>query len=112
MTDFLNKLKFNEQGLIAAIAQDYNSNQILMQAWMSKESLQQTLETGFATYFSRSRGSLWKKGETSGNLQKVKEIFTDCDFDSILLKVEQQGPACHTGATSCFFNAINFNPKK
>lgn len=107
MTQILKNLKFNEQGLIPAIAQDSSSGEVLMQAWMNRESLELTLQTGFATYFSRSRGNLWKKGETSGNLQEVIEIITDCDFDCLLLKVKQQGPACHTGKQSCFFNNIN-----
>lgn len=102
----LNKLKFNSNGLICAIAQDFENNEILMQAWMNRESLELTLKSGFATYFSRSRNSLWKKGETSGHFQKVKEIFIDCDFDAVLLKVEQIGAACHTGERSCFFKKI------
>lgn len=106
MTQVLKDLKFNAQGLIPAIAQDCSSGEVLMQAWMNRESLEITLQTGFATYFSRSRGSLWKKGETSGNLQKVIEIIADCDFDCLLLKVEQQGPACHTGKRNCFFNKV------
>jgi len=77
-----------------------------MFAWMNKESLKITIETGFATYFSRSRNSLWKKGETSGNYQKVISIKTDCDLDSLLLQVNQDGVACHTGKKSCFFNEV------
>lgn len=106
MDDILNKLKFNEQGLIASVTQDYKTNEVLMQAWMSKESIEKTLETGFATYFSRSRGKLWKKGESSKNVQKIVKITADCDFDCILLTVEQTGPACHTGKKNCFFNEI------
>lgn len=108
MTDFdLNKLKFNDQGLIVAITQDTKTKAVLMQAWMNKESIIETLNSGFATYFSRSRNSLWKKGETSGNLQKLVSITADCDLDSILLEVEQSGKgACHTGKYSCFFNQI------
>ena len=106
MTQILKNLKFNEQGLIPAIAQDHSSGEILMQAWMNLESLELTLQTGFATYFSRSRKALWKKGETSGHLQEVVEIIADCDFDCLLLKVKQQGPACHTGKKNCFFNVI------
>lgn len=106
MTEILKNLKFNEKGLIAAIAQDCKTNEVLMQAWMNRESIELTLKTGFATYFSRSRNGLWKKGETSGNLQKLVEISADCDFDCILLKVEQTGAACHTGAKNCFFNKI------
>ena len=106
MTQILKNLKFNEQGLIPAIVQDHSSGEILMQAWMNLESLELTLQTGFATYFSRSRKALWKKGETSGHLQEVVEIIADCDFDCLLLKVKQQGPACHTGKKNCFFNKI------
>lgn len=102
----LKNLKFNENGLIPAIAQDASSGAVLMLAWMNEESINLTIKTGFATYFSRSRGKLWKKGETSGHLQTVLEITTDCDFDCILLKVKQEGPACHTGAPNCFFNKI------
>jgi phosphoribosyl-AMP cyclohydrolase len=102
----LKNLKFNEKGLIPAIAQDNESGMVLMLAWMNEESLQLTLKTGFATYFSRSRGKLWKKGETSGHIQEVISITADCDFDCILLKVKQHGPACHTGANNCFFNKI------
>ncbi len=102
----IEKLKFNDQGLIPAIAQDYKTKKVLMQAWMTKESIEITQKTGFATYFSRSRGELWKKGETSGHLQKVVKMTADCDFDCILLTVEQQGPACHTGAENCFFNDL------
>lgn len=106
MTQILKNLKFNEQGLIPAIAQDSSSGEVLMQAWMNRESLEITLQSGFATYFSRSRGALWKKGESSGNVQKIVEVIADCDFDCLLLKVEQQGPACHTGKQNCFFNTI------
>ncbi len=102
----LKNLKFNEQGLIPAIAQDASSGQVLMLAWMNEESLKLTIATGFATYFSRSRGKIWKKGETSGHVQKVVRVSADCDFDCILLQVEQTGPACHTGEKSCFFNEI------
>ncbi len=102
----MQNLKFNEDGLIPAIAQDCDTGEVLMLAWMSKESLEITRNTGFATYFSRSRNQLWKKGETSGHVQKVVSIGTDCDFDTILLKVKQTGPACHTGKKSCFFNDI------
>ncbi len=102
----LSKLKFNEQGLIPAIAQDFTTNKVLMQAWMSKESIEETLKSGFATYYSRSRQALWKKGETSGNVQKIVKIVADCDYDCILLTVEQEGPACHTGAENCFFNPL------
>lgn len=100
-------LKFNNKGLIPAIAQDYRDGTILMMAWMNKESIEQTLATGEAHYWSRSRSELWHKGGTSGHIQKVQEIFYDCDADTILLKIEQIGEvACHTGARSCFFNSV------
>lgn len=102
----LKNLKFNENGLIPAIAQDASTHEVLMLAWMNEESIKLTLETGFATYFSRSRNKIWKKGETSGHVQEVVSIQTDCDFDCILLKVKQHGPACHTGKKNCFFNKI------
>jgi phosphoribosyl-AMP cyclohydrolase len=104
--EILNKLKFNEQGLIVAIAQDFTSKKILMQAWMNIESIRQTIDSGLATYFSRSRNEIWQKGKTSGNFQKIVSISADCDYDCILLIVEQRGPACHTGKENCFFNNI------
>ncbi len=106
MNAILKKLKFNSEGLIPTIAQDAKTNQVLMMAWMNEESLRLTITSGYATYFSRSRKSLWKKGETSGHLQQVISIAADCDFDCILLKVKQTGVACHTGEFSCFFNEI------
>ena len=102
----LSKVKFNEQGLVPAIAQDAATGEVLMMAWMNAESLRLTEETGYATYFSRSRQQLWKKGETSGHVQRVLGIKADCDGDTLLLTVEQIGPACHTGARSCFFNDL------
>jgi len=106
MKKILEKLKFDQNGLIPAIAQDEKTGEVLMMAWMNRESLDLTLSSGFATYFSRSRNSLWKKGDTSGHFQEVISITTDCDFDCILLKVKQVGVACHTGKKSCFFNKI------
>ena len=107
--NILEAIKFDEKGLIPAIAQDDKTGQILMFAWMNKESINATIKTKFAHYFSRSRGKLWKKGETSGNTQIVKEILTDCDNDCLILKIEQKGVACHTGAKSCFFrNKVSF----
>ncbi len=99
-------LKFNEQGLIPAIAQDRFDGQIRMVAWMNREALDRTLETGNATFFSRSRGSLWVKGETSGNLLRVHSVTADCDADTLLLLVEPAGPSCHTGRPSCFFRRV------
>ncbi len=106
MREILEKIKFDQNGLIPAIAQEAKTGEVLMMAWMNEESLRLTLSSGYATYFSRSRNSLWKKGDTSGHFQKIISIKTDCDFDSILLTVEQTGVACHTGVKSCFFNDI------
>ncbi|MEA1968262.1 MAG: phosphoribosyl-AMP cyclohydrolase [Thermodesulfobacteriota bacterium] len=98
------------KGLIPAIAQDHKTGDVLMLAYMNEESWNETLKSGMATYFSRSRQKLWKKGETSGNLQKIKEIRVDCDNDTVLLKVEQiGGAACHLGYKSCFFRKIDQN---
>ena len=103
MTDLIESLKFDPSGLIPAIAQDAATGEILMVAWMNADSLRMTIETGEAVYWSRSRNKLWRKGEESGNVQKVKEIRADCDKDVLLLKVEQVGgAACHTGYRSCF----------
>jgi phosphoribosyl-ATP pyrophosphohydrolase/phosphoribosyl-AMP cyclohydrolase len=99
----LGKLKFDEQGLIPAIIQDAEGGQVLMMAYMNKDSLEQTLKTGFTHFFSRSHRRIWKKGEESGHVQRVKEILYDCDQDTILIKVEQEVAACHTGHRSCFF---------
>lgn len=103
MTDE-NKIKFDERGLICAIAQDAASGDVLMQAYMNEEALRLTRETGYAHYYSRSRRCLWKKGETSGHVQKVLSVTFDCDRDCVLLEIEQTGAACHTGARSCFFD--------
>lgn len=94
-------------GLIPCVVQDYKTGQVLMLAYMNKESLEETLRSGYGTYWSRSRNELWKKGETSGHYQHVKEILVDCDCDTILLKVKQDGAACHTGHYSCFYRDIN-----
>jgi phosphoribosyl-AMP cyclohydrolase len=94
------------KGLIAAIAQEQSTNEVLMLAWMNKEALIKTIETKRATYFSRSRKELWIKGETSGNFQEVLEIKFDCDGDAVLLKIKQTGGACHTGQKSCFHNEL------
>ena len=101
---WLNEVRWDEHGLVPVIAQDAASGQVLMFAWMNREALARTAETGTAIYWSRSRRKLWHKGEESGHVQKVREIRTDCDNDVILLKVEQVGGiACHTGRASCFF---------
>jgi len=104
---WLNQIKWNEQGLIPAIAQDHHTNDILMVAWMNAEALTLTAAEGHAVYWSRSRKQLWRKGESSGHQQRVHEIRLDCDNDVILLKVEQVGDiACHTGRRSCFFQVL------
>ncbi|QKE72945.1 bifunctional phosphoribosyl-AMP cyclohydrolase/phosphoribosyl-ATP diphosphatase HisIE [Arthrobacter citreus] len=105
----LEKIRFNEQGLVPAIVQDVDTNEVLMLAYMNYESINLTIETGFATFYSRSRQEIWKKGETSGNLQYVKSVSYDCDQDSILLQVEQVGVACHTGSYSCFSEKLVLN---
>ncbi len=100
--ELLAAVQFNADGLVPAIAQQQGSGEVLMMAWMNRESLEQTLDTGQATYYSRSRARLWTKGEESGNTQFVLNIATDCDGDTLLLQVEQTGPACHTGTRTCF----------
>ena len=104
--DFLAGCKFDERGLVSAVTQDHASGEVLMVAFMNREALEQTLERRVACYWSRSRGKLWVKGETSGHLQRVKEILVDCDLDAVVLKVEQTGGACHTGYRSCFYRAL------
>ena len=104
---WLNKINWSEDGLIPAIAQDAQSGDILMVAWMNRESLKRTVETGEAVYWSRSRKKLWHKGEESGHTQKVLELRLDCDEDVLLMKIEQAGGiACHTGRRSCFFQKL------
>lgn len=102
--EWINKLKFDENGLIPAIIQDINTGEVLMVAYMNKESLKMTLEKGKATFWSRSRNKLWVKGETSGNFMYTKELYYDCDMDTLLFKVTPKGPACHTGNRTCFFS--------
>ena len=99
-------LMFNEQGLVPAVAQQHDTGEVLMLAWMSRDSLAETLETGRVCYWSRSRKALWRKGETSGHAQRLVEARLDCDGDTLLLLVDQTGPACHTGAHNCFFRTI------
>ncbi len=106
MNTLLDELKYDDRGLIPAIIQDVRNGDILMLAYMNRESLRRTLETGQTCYWSRSRKEFWVKGATSGNTQEVKEIRFDCDADTLLIKVEQKGVACHTGKRSCFFNSI------
>ena len=103
---FFTKIKFDSQGLIPAIIQDKENNEVLMMAYMNLESLKKSLETGRTWFWSRSRKCLWNKGETSGNYQEIQEVFYDCDGDTLLFKVDQRGPACHTGERSCFYRQI------
>ena len=100
------KIDWNKNPLIPAIAQDYKDNQVLMLAYMNEEAYNLTLSTGYAHYFSRSRQRLWKKGESSNHTQEVKDILLDCDADTIILKIKQNGAACHTGTKSCFFTSV------
>ena len=103
----VNKIDFDKNnGLVPVIVQDVDTNEVLMLAYMNEEALKKTIESGYAHYFSRSRNKLWKKGESSGHTQEVKEILVDCDNDTILLKVKQNGVACHTGRKSCFFTKL------
>jgi len=104
----LSKIKFNKDGLIPVITQSYYSGKVLMQAYANKEAIEETIKTGYAVYYSRSRQKLWKKGETSGNLQKIVKIKIDCDGDSVLYLVKDYNVACHTGKESCFYRDIEF----
>lgn len=108
----IDELSFNEQGLIPVIAQDAESKDILMFAWMNKEALMMTLETKRMTYWSRSRKKLWIKGETSGHTQRLVSIYFDCDGDTILCQIEQKGAACHTGRPSCFYLHVDTDNKQ
>lgn len=106
-TNWLERIAWDDQGLAPAITQSQDTGRVLTLAWMNRESLAATVESGYATYWSRSRAQLWRKGETSGNLQRILEIALDCDNDAILLQVEQiGGAACHTGRASCFFQVL------
>jgi len=100
------KVKFDQNGLVPAIAQQHDSGEVLMLAWMNRESLAQTLASGRVTYWSRSRAALWRKGDTSGHEQHLVELRIDCDGDALLLLVDQKGPACHTGERCCFFDRV------
>ncbi len=102
----LDQLTFNNEGLIPAIAQQFDSGEVLMLAWMSPESIEATLKEERVVYWSRSRRKLWRKGETSGHVQTLMEFRWDCDNDAILLQVDQSGVACHTGRRNCFFNSV------
>lgn len=100
--EVLEKVCFNADGLVPAIAQQWDSGTVLMLAWMDRAALEETLTTRLGTYYSRSRGRRWRKGETSGHIQRVLGVYLDCDGDTVLIAVDQQGPACHTGSLSCF----------
>ncbi len=99
----IDEINFDAHGLLPAIAQDVVSKRVLMMAWMNEEAVRQTMATGFAHYYSRSRKKQWKKGETSGHVQKIVDMYLDCDGDTLLLKIEQTGVACHTNRESCFY---------
>lgn len=104
--DFLDSVAFDAGGLVPAIAQQHDTGEVLMMAWMNRAAIEETLETGRVCYWSRSRAKLWRKGETSGQVQRLVELRIDCDNDCLLLLVDQTGVACHTGRRSCFFTAI------
>ncbi|WP_019589560.1 MULTISPECIES: phosphoribosyl-AMP cyclohydrolase [unclassified Thioalkalivibrio] len=103
LADVLDRVRFNADGLVPAIAQQGDSGEVLMMAWMNREALEETLHTGRVCYWSRSRGALWRKGESSGQVQQLRSLHLDCDGDTVLAKVDQTGPACHTGRRSCFY---------
>ena len=110
--EILAAIAFDANGLVPAIAQQYDTGEVLMMAWMNRDALQETLATGRVCYWSRSRGNLWRKGETSGQVQRLVEMRVDCDNDCLLLLVDQTGVACHTGRRSCFFTAIRGGERK
>ena len=103
LSEVLDALRYNDQGLIPAIAQDHETKEVLMLAWMNRTSIEATLSDGWVTYFSRSRNELWRKGESSGHRQTLKSMRFDCDGDAILMGVTQEGPACHTNRPNCFY---------
>ncbi len=107
LTEALDGLKYNADGLIPVIAQDAGSGEVLMLAWMNRGAIERTLEEGYACYWSRSRASYWRKGESSGHLQKLTAMRFDCDGDAILVKVDQSGPACHTNRPNCFYLEVD-----
>lgn len=109
LAEIKDQLIFNESGLIPVVAQQHTTGEVLMLAWMNMEAIKETIETGYVCYWSRSRTSLWRKGETSGHTQKLIELRIDCDGDSLLALVDQVGPACHTHRRSCFYKAIRSN---
>ena len=102
----LDAIAFDDDGLVPAIAQQFDSGEVLMMAWMNRDAVAETLKTGRVCYWSRSRGRLWRKGETSGQTQALKDFRWDCDADTLLVLVDQEGVACHTGRRNCFFNAV------
>tara|TARA_Y100001970_G_scaffold294368_1_gene451843 strand:- start:28977 stop:29342 length:366 start_codon:yes stop_codon:yes gene_type:complete len=104
---FVSNVAFNSSGLVPAIVQQYDTKEVLMMAWMNEESIHTTFKEGYACYWSRSRKNLWRKGETSGNVQKLKDIRIDCDGDTLLLLVDQKGDACHLNYRSCFFRGAD-----
>jgi phosphoribosyl-AMP cyclohydrolase len=106
MSALLDAVAFNADGLAPAVAQQFDSGEVLMLAWMNREAVSQTLATGQVTYYSRSRNALWRKGETSGHTQRLVELRLDCDGDALLVLVDQRGVACHTGRRNCFFRAV------
>jgi len=107
LAEALDGLRWNAEGLVPAIAQQHDSGEVLMMAWMNREALDETLQTGRVCYWSRSRQKLWRKGESSGQVQVLKEMRFDCDGDTVLLRVDQTGPACHTGRRDCFYNRVD-----
>ena len=106
ITEVANALKYNDDGIVPAIAQQHDTGEILMMAWMNKESVAETLRTGRVCYWSRSRKKLWRKGESSGQVQTLKDFRWDCDADTVLMQVHQEGVACHTGRRNCFYLAV------
>jgi phosphoribosyl-AMP cyclohydrolase len=102
----LSNIKFDADGLVPAIAQQFDTGEVLMMAWMNEDAVRETLATGAVCYWSRSRGKLWRKGESSGQTQALKDLRIDCDGDTLLLQVDQKGVACHTGRRTCFFTAV------
>ena len=105
-TTLVSSLKFNDDGLIPAIAQQHDTGEVLMMAWMNRDAVAETLNTGRVCYYSRSRSKLWRKGESSGQEQTLVELRWDCDADTLLVQVDQKGVACHTGRRNCFYNAL------
>lgn len=107
LSAFLDQVRFNDRGLVAAVAQDHSSREVLMLAWMDRVAIERTLSEGFACYFSRSRNAYWRKGETSGHTQQLVRMRFDCDADAVLLEVQQLGPACHTFRDNCFYLVVD-----